>query len=87
MHNCSRARSEHQFLDADFSAPYFLLVPPHFVCSGDATDCFTLTKNVHLRKTQVSYNSQLTIPFFKTRKTQRSIKYIGAKTFGTQIQF
>ena len=40
---------------------------------------FTLTKNVHSRRTRASCNNQLTIPLFKTQKTQRSIKYTGAK--------
>ena len=37
-HTCIRTRPEDQFLYANFSAPpYFWLVPPHFVCSGDGT--------------------------------------------------
>ena len=40
---------------------------------------FTLTKNVYLRKTRASCNNHLTMPLFKTQKTQRFIKYTGAK--------
>ena len=42
-------------------------------------DYFTLTKRVHSRNTRFSSNNQLIIPLFKTQRTQRSIKYIGAK--------
>ena len=36
-HNCSRTRSEDQFLLANFSAPHFWPVPPDFGRSGDGT--------------------------------------------------
>ena len=44
---------------------------------------FTLNKNVHSRRTRASCNNQLTIPLFKTQKTQRSIKYTGAKIWNS----
>ena len=44
---------------------------------------FTLTKNVHSRRKRVSCNNQLTILLFKTQKTQRSIKYRGAKIWSS----
>ena len=40
---------------------------------------FTLSKRVHSRTTRLSSNNQSKIPSFKSQRTQRSIKYIGAK--------
>ena len=44
---------------------------------------FILTKRVHSRNTRFSSNNQLIIPLFKTQRTQRSIKYIGAKLWNS----
>ena len=44
---------------------------------------FTLTKRVHSRNTRISLNNQLIIPLFKTQRTQRSIKYIGANLWNS----
>ena len=50
VHNCSRTRSEDQFLYASFSAPHFWLVPPHFVCSGNGTGLGGWAKSHIIRK-------------------------------------
>ena len=44
---------------------------------------FTLTKRVHSRNTRFSSNNQLIIPLFETQRTQKSIKYIGAKLWNS----
>ena len=36
-HNFNHTRSEDQFYTQILVHPYFWLVPPHFVCSGDGT--------------------------------------------------
>ena len=49
---------------------------------------FTLTKRVHSRNTRFSSNNQLLfIPLFKTQRTQRSIKYIGAKLWNSILEY
>ena len=63
-----------QFSTAKFA--YFhnrLRLPPQF------DNYFTLSKCAHSRTTRFSSNNQLIIPLLKSQRTQRSIKYIGAK--------
>ena len=61
-----------------------------FVCQHDKSklptsflNYFTLTKNVHSRRTRASCNNQLTISLFKTQKTQRYIEYTVAKIWNS----
>ena len=46
-------------------------------------DYFSLIKRVHSRNTRFSSNNQLIIPLFTTQRTQRLIKYIGAKLWNS----
>ena len=54
-----------------------------FALPANFLNYITLTKNIHSRRTRTSCNNQLTIPFFKTQKTQRSIKYTVAKNWNS----
>ena len=44
---------------------------------------FTLTKNSHSRTTRFTSQEQMAIPFYKTNRLQRSIKYVGPKIWNS----
>ena len=44
---------------------------------------FSYAKSCHFRTTRFSLKNRLTVPLFKSNRTQRSIKYIGPKIWNS----